>query len=172
MLSIHETFLSMALILAQRSHCVRKKVCALAVKDQRILASGINGTPPGFINCDQIYTDDNIAHGMFECNGRQILNDHHSFSEKYEIHAEMNMIIFAAVRGIKLEGCTVYTTVQPCRNCLKHLSMLKIKNIYFYEPYDKFTDLDQQEITQFCEKINLNLYKLEIDKNQIQKIFI
>ena len=40
----------MALEWAQLSHCERKKVGALIVKDRMIISDGFNGTPTGFEN--------------------------------------------------------------------------------------------------------------------------
>ena len=41
-------YLRMALEWAKLSHCKRKKVGALIVKNQMIISDGYNGTPSGF----------------------------------------------------------------------------------------------------------------------------
>ena len=43
-----KAYLKMALEWAQLSHCERKKVGALIVKDRMIISDGFNGTPTGF----------------------------------------------------------------------------------------------------------------------------
>ena len=45
-----EAYMRMAAEWAQLSHCVRKQVGALIVKDRMIIADGFNGTPTGFPN--------------------------------------------------------------------------------------------------------------------------
>jgi Deoxycytidylate deaminase len=42
---------------------------------------------------------------------------------KYDFasHAEANLIAFAARRGIRTEGCTVYSTHMPCASCARTL---------------------------------------------------
>lgn len=43
-LTKEQTFISMALSMAGLSKCVSHKVCALIVKDNRVISTGINGT--------------------------------------------------------------------------------------------------------------------------------
>jgi len=45
------TYLKMAKEWSKLSHCNRKKVGALIVKDKMIISDGYNGTPSGFDNC-------------------------------------------------------------------------------------------------------------------------
>lgn len=40
---------------ASKSHCVRRKVGAVLVKDKRIIATGYNGLPSGFPNCQACF---------------------------------------------------------------------------------------------------------------------
>ena len=44
-------YLRMALEWAKLSHCARKQVGALIVRDNMIISDGYNGTPTGFDNC-------------------------------------------------------------------------------------------------------------------------
>ncbi|MDG2437375.1 MAG: CMP deaminase, partial [Polaribacter sp.] len=44
-------YLRMALEWAKLSHCKRKQVGALIVKNRMIISDGYNGTPSGFENC-------------------------------------------------------------------------------------------------------------------------
>lgn len=39
----------------------------------------------------------------------------------FSSHAEANLIAFAARRGIRTEGCTVYSTHMPCSACARAL---------------------------------------------------
>ena len=59
----------MALIWAENSYCVRRKVGALVVKDNMIISDGYNGTPTGFEN---------------------ICEDENNVSKPYVLHAEAN----------------------------------------------------------------------------------
>jgi dCMP deaminase len=50
-LRYHRAYLRMAASWSELSHCERKKVGALIVKDEMIISDGYNGTPGGFENC-------------------------------------------------------------------------------------------------------------------------
>ena len=46
-------FINIATEIASASKCVSKQVGAVIVKDGRILSTGYNGTPAGYINCNE-----------------------------------------------------------------------------------------------------------------------
>ena len=46
-----KAYIRMALEWAKLSHCNRKKVGAIIVKNKMIISDGYNGTPSGFDNC-------------------------------------------------------------------------------------------------------------------------
>lgn len=121
----NEVYMKVAFDIAELSHCVSYKVGAILVKDGRILSTGINGTPEGFQNCDAVFNRNHFD--------RQ---DHHQFNEHFEIHAEINAIIFAARHGISIENAIMYSTLHPCHNCLKVLCNSGIKKIYYCDEYD------------------------------------
>ena len=97
------SFINIAKEIAKASKCVSKQVGAVIVKDGRILSTGYNGTPAGYKNCSEHW------------NG-EYTKDHHEWSKTYEIHAEMNAIIWAARKGISIEGATIYVTLEPCEH--------------------------------------------------------
>ena len=139
-------FLNIAKEIAKMSKCVSHKVGVILVKDKRIISTGYNGTPAGFQNCNDVFQN-NFSR-----------DEHHNFSENFEIHAEMNAIIFAAKNGISIEGADVYTTLHPCNNCLKNLCNRGIHNIYYLDDYDKFEDSKLTKI--LLEKSGINLIKI------------
>ena len=57
-----QAYLKMALEWSKLSHCKRKQVGALIVKDKMIISDGYNGTPTGFDNCCE--DDEGIRNGM------------------------------------------------------------------------------------------------------------
>jgi len=121
-----KTFLDVSDRIALQSKCMSKKVCAIAVKDRRIIATGINGSPSGAVNCCDVFekvTPENRA-------------EHRAWSQANEIHAEQNLIAIAASEGIPLRGSTVYVNLQPCQQCSLHLTSIGIKRIVYLHEYD------------------------------------
>ncbi|TLT00528.1 deoxycytidylate deaminase [Aliarcobacter cibarius] len=118
-----KSFINIAKEIAKASKCVSKQVGAVIVKDGRILSTGYNGTPPGYQNCCDYW------------NG-EYTKDHHEWSKTYEIHAEMNAIIWAARKGIAIEDATIYVTLEPCSECSKNLIASGIKRIVYEKSYE------------------------------------
>ena len=52
----HNIYLNIAEEIGKMSKCIQLKVGAIAVKNGRIISTGINGTPAGFINCNQYFS--------------------------------------------------------------------------------------------------------------------
>jgi len=118
-----KNFIDIAKVIASASKCVSKQVGAVIVKDGRILSTGYNGTPAGYENCCDHW------------NGKYT-KEHHEWSQTYEIHAEMNAIIWAARKGISIEGATIYVTLEPCSQCSKNLIASGIKRIVYETAYE------------------------------------
>jgi dCMP deaminase len=116
-------FMNIAKEIASASKCVSKQVGAVIVKDGRILSTGYNGTPAGYINCCEEWNNKHTK-------------EHHDWSKTYEIHAEMNAIIWAARKGISIEGATIYVTLEPCSECSKNLIASGIKRIVYEKSYE------------------------------------
>ena len=70
-------YMEMAHSLAKLSKCVRLQVGCLLVKDGRVLSTGVNGTPSGYTNCNEAEYE-----------------EHHAWSLRHEIHAELNAVIW------------------------------------------------------------------------------
>lgn len=121
-----EYFMRIALLTANRATCIRRKVGAVIVKDNRIIATGYNGAPKGIRHC----TDIN------ECL-REKLNIPSGKNAELCIasHAENNAIIQCALSGTSPNGATIYVTTSPCSMCLKTLINAGIKRIVTLEPY-------------------------------------
>lgn len=135
---------------AQESHCSRRKVACLAVKDNRIIATGINGTPSGWINCDSYFKD-------YDLDSEEFRSEHHEWSRLNEIHAEQALVTFAARNGITLEGCDIYCSLAPCKSCMLLLASLKPKRIFYKEEYDKS---DIAYISEFFAKMGIEFLQL------------
>lgn len=115
---LENIFMETALNFAERSTCLRKKVGAVLVRDKRIIATSYSGSPPKSVHCTDIGC-------MIGPNGGCIRT----------IHAEVNIIAFAAKCGIQVNGAVMYTTLSPCYDCAKLIVASGISTVYYYEEY-------------------------------------
>lgn len=100
-------------MVARRSTCPRLHVGAIAVRDNRILATGYNGAPSGLPHCTHS-VDDPCTTAM---------------------HAEANVISQAARFGISLVGSTIYCTHSPCPSCAGLMINTGISRVVFLTRY-------------------------------------
>lgn len=112
-----EYFLQIALDVATRATCDRKHVGCVLVRDQRILATGYNGSIVGLGHCDD------EGHMMDE--GHCVRT----------VHAESNAIAHAARHGVRIEGAAAYVTASPCWLCFRLLANAGVQQIHFGEFY-------------------------------------
>ena len=114
-------YMRMALEWAKLSHCKRKQVGAIIVKDATIIADGYNGTPTGFEN---------------EC------EDENGETKWYVLHAEANAILKVAASTQSCMGATLYITLSPCRDCSKLIHQAGIVRVVYAKTYKDVTGLE------------------------------
>jgi len=141
-----QNFINIAFELAKASKCVSKQVGAVIVKDGRILSTGYNGTPAGYTNCCDYWDGEYTP-------------EHHEWSKTYEIHAEMNAIIWAAREGISIEGATIYVTLEPCSECSKNVIASGMKRIVYATPYEH---THSEVISKFIKDNGVSIERLSV----------
>lgn len=131
-----EYFLDIADKVASRSTCNRLKVgCVLVAEDNRILATGYNGSPKGLPHC--------IEDGC-------LLNDEGRCVRT--IHSEINALL--SVDSTLRKNTILYCTHEPCENCTKSLIQAGVKKVIFREEYSgskKVSIEIKQYFKQFIE---------------------
>ncbi len=105
----NDYFMKITEDVSERATCVKRKVGAIIVKNNRILSTGYNGAPKGFDHC----TDDTCIRKQMNVPSGQ----RHELCRG--LHAEQNAIVQAAVHGVSIEGSTMYCNYQPCAICVK-----------------------------------------------------
>ncbi len=147
----HAYFMLLAKLVSVRSTCNSRKIGAVIVRNNRILATGYNGAVHGAPHC--------IDHGPDFCLRRTIgAHDAEKYNYCISSHAEVNAIDQAARFGIPLENAELYCTLEPCNWCFKQLIQAGIKKIYFEEYYDsknKEFDLYWRKIMESHEGITV-----------------
>ena len=141
----NKMFMNIAEITAEESNCVKYKVGAVIIKDNRIILQGYNGTVSGFLNCNDKFSN-------YDMNNKSNREVHSIWSNAFEIHAEMNIICYAANKGISLYNTIMYCTHSPCNNCLKHLIQSGVKKvIYKYKFIDNSNLNDRNKLLKYIE---------------------
>ena len=131
-----EYFMFIAKVVSTRSTCSSRPTGAVIVKDNRILATGYNGSIPGDKHCVDMST------GF--CFRRHIgVAEQAKYNYCKASHAEANAIVHAARKGISVDGAKIYCTLSPCYTCFKLIVSAGIRHIYYelgYESGDKDRD--------------------------------
>jgi dCMP deaminase len=113
----------LAVATRERAACLRRHVGAILVADQRIIATGYNGTPTGFPNCDE--------GGCHRCSHPQDYESGRGYDVCICVHAEQNAVLQAAKLGYTVSGSTCYSTLRPCFGCLKELYQAGVTGVRY-----------------------------------------
>ena len=131
-------YIRMAIEWAKLSHCKRKQVGALIVKNRMIISDGYNGAPTGFKNCCE---------------------DENEKTHWYVLHAEANAILKTASSTHDCSGATLYLTLSPCKECSKLVHQAGIKRLVFINKYKDKSGID------FLREAGVEV--LEFDKQKL-----
>lgn len=107
-------YLKMAKEWSKLSHCKRKQVGALVVKDRMIISDGYNGSPTGYDNCCE---------------------DEDGKTLWYVLHAEANALMKIAKSTNNANEATLYITLSPCKECSKLILQAGIKRVVYCNDY-------------------------------------
>ena len=127
-------YLRMATEWAKLSHCKRRQVGAIIVKNNIIIADGFNGAPSGFENCCE------------DSNGR---------THWYVLHAEANAILKLAKSNNRGQNSTLYITLSPCKDCSKLILQAGIKRVVYINSYKDSEGID------FLSKAGIEVIQIE-----------
>lgn len=129
-----KAYLRMALEWGKLSHCKRKQVGAIIVKDRMIISDGYNGTPTGFEN----YCEDDEGSTKW-----------------YVLHAEANAILKVASSTQSCKGATLYITLSPCKECSKLIHQAGFVRVVYSRGYKDDSGL------RFLEKAGVEVQLIE-----------
>ncbi len=132
-----KAYLKMAQEWAKLSHCDRKQVGAIIVKDRMIISDGFNGTPSGFEN---------------PCENEE------GYTKWYVLHAEANAILKVANSTQSCKDATLYITLSPCKECSKLIHQSGIKKVVYAQKYKDISGLT------FLEKAGVEVIYLPYEQ--------
>ena len=114
-------YLKMAKEWSKLSHCKRKQVGSLIVKDKMIISDGYNGTPSGFEN---------------------FCEDEDGYTKWYVLHAEANAIAKVSGSTQSTKGSTLYITLSPCKECSKLIFQSGINRVVYSKKYKDLSGIE------------------------------
>jgi dCMP deaminase len=114
-------YIKIAKTISEASYCQRKKVGAIIVKNDNIIAIGYNGTISGFENICEL------------SNGN---------TRPDVLHAESNAIAKCSKSENNSNGATMYVTLSPCYECSKIIIQSGIIRVVYLEQYRDLSGID------------------------------
>ena len=141
-----DIFMELAVNLAKRSHCIKRHVGAVLVKDTRIISIGYNGPPAGTHNCDEEWPEEGCARDR---KGGCYL----------AIHAEKNAIIYAVKNNTSIEGSTLYVTLSPCLDCARMIYSIGISKVVYLKSYAEYKGIEFDEGIEFLKRFGIEVKK-------------
>jgi len=144
-------FMAITMLIASRGTCDRLYAGSILVKNNRIIASGYNGSPAGLDHCND------VGH---------LLEEGHCVRT---IHGEHNALLQAARNGgTSTEGSTMYTKYSPCIHCTKYIIGCGVKRVVVGKIYRNEKAMDMLKEAG----IRVDLYKDNSEwTDEIQEIF-
>jgi dCMP deaminase len=146
-------FMLQAEIAKLRSNCLTRHIGAVIVKENRQIATGYNGTPPGIKNCFEGGCPRCLARVRGEVKSGE------SLDRCLCTHAEANAIMQCAMFGNagSTRGATMYSTFAPCIECSKMAISVGIKRIVVLADYP-------EDGTQLLRDAGVELVKIDHEK--------
>ena len=112
--------MQVARVISARATCSRLAVGGVLTRDGRVVATGYNGAPAGATHCE--HSGDELR-----CTRA--------------IHAERNVIGFAARHGVRTDATTLYLTHAPCLDCATVLIAAGVVRDVYGETYSSDTGI-------------------------------
>ncbi len=142
-----EYFMNIAQVVSLRGNCIKRKVAAIIVKDNRVISTGYNGTPRGITNCNE--------GGCPRCN--ELDESGKDLDECICAHAEENAIAQASYHGASLKDATLYTTYSPCLRCTKLIINSGVAEVVYNQAYS----IEERPL-ELLKESGINVRKIEL----------
>ena len=164
-------YMKVAELTSTLSYAKRLQVGSVIVKGNKILATGYNGMPSGWINdCEKVEYMGIDAGGWLDPEEiyeqwpfvEDDMDPDLGYARRYRLktkdevlHAETNAIAKVSASTESSEGATMFCTHAPCINCAKLIYQSGINSLYYRNTYR-----DRAGI-KFLESSGVNVTKYE-----------
>ncbi|KAF8078897.1 cytidine deaminase-like protein, partial [Lyophyllum atratum] len=117
-------FMTLAFLASQRSNCMKRRVGAVLVRENRVVSTGYNGTPRGLRNCNE--------GGCSTCNATAMIPD--VPIECVCLHAEENALLEAGRERVGTNA-VLYCNTCPCLKCTIKIIQTGVKTVVYNLTY-------------------------------------
>lgn len=143
-----DIYMELAVNLAKRSHCIKRHVGAVLVKETRIISIGYNGPPADTHNCDEEFPETGCAKDS-------------KGSCSLAIHAEQNAIMYAVKNKASVEGSTLYVTLSPCISCARIIYSMGVEKVIYFKSYAEYKGIELDEGVDFLNRFGVKTEKYD-----------
>lgn len=182
-----ELWMNNAYSISVQSVCIKRRVGAVIVKGDYVVATGKNN-PPAQGTCKDIYGGEcyrdilkkdvkfcpvcrNELNEDFSCKERECKYNENNLLKLFDrcrsLHAEESAILQAAVLGgVSLKNSVIYTTTFPCKLCANKIVAVGIAEVIYVEAYP------DQDSMDFLRNSGIRLVKFEgVKATSFHKLF-
>ncbi|KAG0683554.1 Deoxycytidine monophosphate (dCMP) deaminase [Pichia californica] len=128
-------FMHFADLAAMRANCMKRRVGCVIVRNNRVVATGYNGTPRGFTNCNE--------GGCYRCNHPLIESNSSgvALSTCLCLHAEENALLEAGYARLG-DNSILFCNTCPCLTCSIKIVQMGITEVIYSQSYsmDSFSE--------------------------------
>lgn len=150
LLKILSTFLNVAHTIASLSKDETKHGCVILDDKYRILGTGYNGFPSGFLDNKLPHCREPVKDGPFQ--GLSKYN--------FTIHAELNAILNCTHRP---ENGLAIVTGLCCSKCLLHLHQVGIHSVFQQKRMSNMLDdIEMRTRNHIISMTHMNIYEIEV----------
>lgn len=137
-------FMQLANLASSRSNCMKRKVGCCIVSNNKVIATGYNGTPRNLLNC--------FSGGCKRCNGTRPESETfkpqnvHTLGTCFCLHAEENALLEAGNTRIGQDS-VLYCDTCPCITCSVKIVQAGISEVVYSQSYN----MDAESFGIFAE---------------------
>jgi len=117
-------FMTLAHLASLRSNCMKRRVGAILVRNNRVVSTGYNGTPRGLPNCNE--------GGCPRCNGKARSGE--ALDECLCLHAEENALLEAGKERVG-DAAVLYCNTCPCLRCSVKIVQIGVREVVYNLAY-------------------------------------
>ena len=121
--TIDEYFMELAHLAASRSTWKHRQQGVVLVRDNHVISTGYNGSPPGRPHCTELNHCQKDAGRPCRAEG---------------LHGESNAVAWAAREGISIRNATAYCVYSPCLGCCNLFKSAGITKVVYRTLYPSF----------------------------------